>query len=487
MMGEHQKQPELFAYRVNLDHRVRRDHRLRAVARLIDFRFVREEVRGLYGRNGNVSVDPEIVLKLMFLLFFDNIASERELMRMLPERLDYLWFLGLGLDDAIPDHSVLSKARRRWGPARFESFFARTITQACEAGLVSGQALYADSTLVDADASPDKTLHESPHFPGFARRLKELYAETENKLGEVEILPDPAPPKTEAVASAPSGQTLTELSVNTTDPDAPLHKRPRLGKARPRYKNHRSVDPAAGIITATLTTGADIDDGTRLVPLIEQAQNNTGKKVTLACADSHYGTHENFRQLGRRGIQAHLAIRRYHGVAGAERKDENGHTMFSSADFQYDPEQDHYRCPNGKHLRPQKWNARRQARPYRSQPSDCQACPLRSRCTRAKNFIREILRHDGQAYIDRALKAQAAGSNRMHLRKRMSLSEGSFAEGTQHGIKRARWRRLWRVRIQNLLIAAVQNIKKLIGHHRRPTAQGRAQSVHRWHWEPQPV
>jgi hypothetical protein len=32
-------------------------------------------------------------------------------MRMLPERLDYLWFFGFALEDEIPDHSVLSKAR----------------------------------------------------------------------------------------------------------------------------------------------------------------------------------------------------------------------------------------------------------------------------------------------------------------------------------------------------------------------------------------
>jgi transposase len=48
-------------------------------------------VRELYGRNGNESVDPEIILKWMFLLFLDNVKSERELMRMIPERLDYLW------------------------------------------------------------------------------------------------------------------------------------------------------------------------------------------------------------------------------------------------------------------------------------------------------------------------------------------------------------------------------------------------------------
>ncbi|MEK7300529.1 MAG: transposase, partial [Nitrospirota bacterium] len=75
---------------------------------------------------------------MMFLLFYDNVASERELMQIIPERLDYLWFLGYGLDDEIPNHSVLSKARRRWGPAVFQRLFLRTVEQCVAAGLVSG-------------------------------------------------------------------------------------------------------------------------------------------------------------------------------------------------------------------------------------------------------------------------------------------------------------------------------------------------------------
>jgi transposase len=117
MMGIHQPQPELFSYQVNLEKRVRPDHPLRRVAQAVDFTFVRAEVSDLYGDNGNESVDPAVLLKMMFLLFFDNVASERELMNVIPERLDYLWFLGYGLDDAIPNHSVLSKAWRRvWWP-----------------------------------------------------------------------------------------------------------------------------------------------------------------------------------------------------------------------------------------------------------------------------------------------------------------------------------------------------------------------------------
>ena len=121
-MGVHQSQKDLFTYSIQLDQRVRPDHPLRQVAALIDFTFVRAETAHSYGQNGNVSVDPAVILKLMFLLFYDNVASERELMGMVAERLDYLWFLGYGLDDLIPNHSVLSKARARWGKEVFESF-----------------------------------------------------------------------------------------------------------------------------------------------------------------------------------------------------------------------------------------------------------------------------------------------------------------------------------------------------------------------------
>lgn len=137
-MGIHQSQSELFYYSVNLDQRVRTDHPLRRVAEAVDFSFVRDEVAHCYGENGNESVDPIILLKMMFLLFFDNVPSERELMAVIRERLDYLWFLGYGLDDDIPNHSVLSKARKRWGKEVFERLFVRSVEQCVAAGRGAG-------------------------------------------------------------------------------------------------------------------------------------------------------------------------------------------------------------------------------------------------------------------------------------------------------------------------------------------------------------
>ncbi len=133
MMGEQKSEPQLFNYAVNLEKRVRANHPLRRGKAVIDFGFVREEVARRYGRNGNESVPPEVILKMMFLLFFDDITSERELMDIIGERLDYLWFLDYGLEEKIPDHSVLSKARTRWGKEVFESLFVRTVAQCVEA------------------------------------------------------------------------------------------------------------------------------------------------------------------------------------------------------------------------------------------------------------------------------------------------------------------------------------------------------------------
>ena len=113
MMGRQRKiQRKLFYSIINLDKRVRKDHILRKVVKYIDFDFTYKEVKDKYGIKGNVSVPPPVILKLLLLLILYNVRSERELMSTIPERLDWLWFLGYDLDDDIPNHSVLSKARK---------------------------------------------------------------------------------------------------------------------------------------------------------------------------------------------------------------------------------------------------------------------------------------------------------------------------------------------------------------------------------------
>lgn len=137
MMGRQPKvQKKLFYTTFNLDQRVPQNHILRQIAGHIDFDFVYKQARDTYGVKGNVSIPPPVILKLMLLLILYNVRSERELMATIPMRLDWLWFLGYVLDDQIPNHSVLSKARTRWGIDAFKHFFELIVYQCVDAGLV---------------------------------------------------------------------------------------------------------------------------------------------------------------------------------------------------------------------------------------------------------------------------------------------------------------------------------------------------------------
>jgi transposase len=154
MMG-HQPiyQNKFFITGFNLDKRIREDHPLRKIQEKIDFDFIYDEVKDSYGYKGNVSVPPPVILKMMLLLVLYNVRSERELIGTIPERLDWLWFLGYDLEDEIPNHSVLSKARTRWGVKAFKKFFERIVWQCVKAGLIDGRKIFVDASLIDADAS----------------------------------------------------------------------------------------------------------------------------------------------------------------------------------------------------------------------------------------------------------------------------------------------------------------------------------------------
>jgi len=446
MLGIQTEQKELFSYRVDLDQRVRKDNPLRKIKERIDFSWVRPEVKDCYGYNGNMSVDPIIIVKMLLLLFLDNVKSERELMRIIPERLDYLWFLGYGLDDEVPDHSVLSKARARWGREVFEKLFVATVQLCLEAGLVEGSKIHADGSLVDADASKDSVAAGPPEL---IAALKRAYAVQEHKL--------------EGNLGASYYPRKNERLMSTTDPDAPVARQSQSGNqsdSRPRYKHHRAVDDRHGVITAQETTPGDVEENAKLEPLIDQHETNTGVKVKTAVGDKQYGTIDNFRQLQRRGIAAHMD--QMHG--GPARK--NG--LYPLEQFTYEAESETYTCPAGQTLYKRRYDPKRQATEYRARKGVCAACPVQAHCTRSRTG-RTLMRHREQERVNQGKAESQSAAAQKDRRRRRTLIEGSFGQAAvNHHFKRSRWRRLWNQQIQDALICAVQNIKILIQHGPRP-------------------
>ena len=439
MMGKQShNQQKLFHYTVRLEQRIPQKHQLRQIREMIDFDFVYHEVKDCYGYNGNVSIPPPIILKMMLLLVVYNVRSERELMDTIPFRLDWLWFLGYDLEDEIPNHSVLSKARTRWGVHTFKSFFERVVWQCVESGLVEGSKLFMDASLIDANASNNSVVDKKQ----LKRHLNESYQVFEERLDEG------ADEKTTPANSR---------YVSKTDPDAAV-TRQGSGRSKLRYKTHRGVDARCEVITTTSVTAGSRDDGALFEEIIESHEHNTHKSVTTAVADSKYGTIDNFLASYDRGIKAHMpSIEETHRGSG-RRKD-----IFSKEDFTYNPDDDTFTCPAGNILKRKNYSKERQHYEYRASSKVCACCQVRADCTRAKNG-RTLKRHRRQHAVDSMLSIAHGHDAKRDLKTRMHLSERSFAHAGRYGDKRARWRRLWRMEIQEFLIAAIQNIQILIKH-----------------------
>jgi transposase len=438
MMGKQPPlQPKLFYGRINLERRIRKNHILRRVKEAIDFDFTYDEVADRYGYNGNVSVPPPVILKMMLLLTVYNVRSERELMETLPERLDWLWFLGYDLDEEIPDHSVLSKARARWGPEAFGSFFERIVMQCVEAGLVKGEKIFVDASLVDADASNNSVVDK--------QTLKGMCKILEKRLDEP--IDDKATP-------------VNKRHVSSTDPDAAI-VRHGSGKPKTSYKTHRAVDEQHEVITATEVTSGSVNEGQLLGQIIDAHEQNTVTEVSTVVADTRYGSNDNYLDCHDRQVKAHIpSLEQSHRGTGRQ----SG--ILSREDFKYDPQTDTFTCPAGQTLKRRKLYKKRDHYEYKAPSKVCKKCPLGNKCTRSKQG-RTLKRHIRQEQLDGMLVTASSIAARRDLKTRQHLCERSFARSTRYGYKRARWRRLWRVRIQDYLVATVQNIMILVDHTRR--------------------
>src|SRR2546421_8455277 len=154
MMGTKQRH---FAPLVNVsvEQLVPQDHFYRHLERTLDLSFVREFVQQTYACKGRPSIDPVVFFKLQLVMFFEDIRSERQLMRHAADRLSILWYLGYDLGEPLPDHSSLTRIRERYGVEVFRRFFEAIVEQCQQEGLVWGKELYFDGTKVAANAGKE--------------------------------------------------------------------------------------------------------------------------------------------------------------------------------------------------------------------------------------------------------------------------------------------------------------------------------------------
>ena len=478
VLGRKRFEPKLF-YQFSLEDRVPDDHLLRRVAAVVDFAFVRRLTARFYSHTGQPGVDPAVLFKLALLGWLYGITSERRLADECRLNLAFLWFLGYDLDERPPDHSVLSKARARFGVTVYQAFFAEVVRQCERAGLIRGDCLYVDSTLVEANASL-ASLGSRALVAQLATVDEHLAAVWDENppasdaagepAGAAEAgsapttRPEPARPHPAGDGDPPNGRPgrANELVVSRTDPDAGLVSRDGVPLDL-YHKVHAGVDGgAARIITAVDVTPGEVADEDLLDRLIKEHEGATGRTVTEVVADAKYGTYANYRALEDDGIRASIPPHLGRGKARA----------IPGELFVYDPIGDRFVCPEGQELRRQGTSC--SARPgggiiYRASPKVCGACPLRADCCGTAK-ARTITRPDDSGLYDRTRAYLRTAHARRSIRLRKCWAETVMAElKERHGARRAQYRGRAKLRIQAFGAAIAYNITKLVRWHgRRP-------------------
>lgn len=134
----------------------------------LDLRFVRDWVGDKYAERGRPSIDPVVFFRLQLIMFFEGIRSERKLIETADLHVAHRWYLGYGFDEPLPDHSSLTRIRRRLGLDTFQRVFDQVVELCQAAGLVWGKELLFDATKVRADADVDSLV------PRFHQRVRLL-------------------------------------------------------------------------------------------------------------------------------------------------------------------------------------------------------------------------------------------------------------------------------------------------------------------------
>src|SRR5690348_9184062 len=225
MRGSDERSGALFSY-VDLEARVRPDHPLRTIRRRANAALadLSRDFEALYTAFGRPSIAPEKLLRAMLLQAFYGIRSERQLMERLDFDLLFRWFVGLGVDDPVWDHSTFSKNRDRLLEGEIAGkFLAAVLAQSQVKRLLSSDHFSVDGTLIEAWASiksfrrKDRSDDDSP---GGGRNAERNFHKEKRS---------------------------NETHQSTTDPEARLYKKGDGQPAKLCYMGHALMENRHGL------------------------------------------------------------------------------------------------------------------------------------------------------------------------------------------------------------------------------------------------
>ena len=283
MRGTDQRSGSLFSY-VDIEARVPKEHPLRGVRELVNGALSKLDKRfgELYSKDGRPSIAPERLLRASLLQLFYSIRSERQLMERMDFDLLFRWFVGLGIDDPVWDHSVFSKNRDRLLNTEIaQDFLAALLSEPKVKRLLSHEHFSVDGTLLDAWASMKSFRpKDGSGDPPDGGRNRE-----QNFRGE---------------------KRSNETHESATDPDARLYRKSDGRESRLCYMAHAIMENRNGLaICGEVTHATGTAEREAVLAWLDERRSR--RRITLG-ADKAYDVFDFVQALKQRNVTPHVAI-----------------------------------------------------------------------------------------------------------------------------------------------------------------------------------
>lgn len=224
--------------------------------------FVEGECKEFYANKmGRPSLTPGIYFRILLLGYFEGIDSERGIAWRAQDSFSLRRFLSVGLDEATPDHSTISRTRRLIALETHQKVFTWVLQLVAKEGLLKGNTIGIDATTLEANAALRSIVR---------RDSGESYEEFLRQLAKEAGIETPTREQLARLDRKRKKKMSNQEWTNPNDPDAKIAKM-KDGTTHLAHKAEHAVDMETGALVAVTLQGADEGDTTSYVETLAQA------------------------------------------------------------------------------------------------------------------------------------------------------------------------------------------------------------------------
>ena len=263
--------------------------------------FAEEQCREFYaGNRGRPGVPPGVYFRMLMVGYLEGLGSERGIAWRCADSFSLREFLGCGLSKNPPEHSTLSKTRKRLSVEAHGAVFAFVLERLMESGLLSGKTLGVDATTLEANAAMRTIVR---------REDGTEYEEFLEQLAVASGIETPTRDDLAKLDRKRPGKGSNKDWVHPHDPEARITKM-KDGRTRLAHKLEQAVDMETGAVVATTVQTMDGGDTASLGVTLDEAERRleeVGVEAQEVVADKGYHSNRTMTGVKERGKRSYVS------------------------------------------------------------------------------------------------------------------------------------------------------------------------------------